>query len=762
MKRTIFCLAILCILLSAIGCGGGGGGNGTGKDVTSITLSASFKDVFATDIKAKATSLTQIRYRVSGPGMDAITGVAPISNNLVQFQLKVPNGLQRHFMIEALDKDNRVRYAGDARRDLIGEPVTIEITLINNLIIGTWGYVRLEHENTGAWSTKAGKITFNIDGSGLDAYQYNDNTNIGTLTEIFTFTTIPNQDGSFTVNYTIAGGSKKTRKYIISDNAQMMVMDGTDESERQRLRVFIKMDSSKTYSNADVIGDYYTIGYEHATLGANWPSYYSWSGITTFNGNGEFQTDITINADNIIIPDHGIYTYSVNPDGSTMDNSGYSGYLTADGKIGVLSRVTKPQQWSVNVAMRKADRTYSTADLAGTWVVTGFGEALNGNNVFSYIQVFTCNSNGECEITTKRLTNKRTDYVVATDSFVVSPDGSYGASFAYKAPSYAGALGNNGNTIILNRSFNPAELYVRRMSIGVKCSTCTNIITGLTGLSGNWLFYRTTQGETEEGPFCETITQTIGTGDAFAIAGEFKGSGSINGNQVQMSLNVDCGLQEQDSVSIIGTTDGNTMNGTFSMNGPCGNVSGTCRAIRGECIVSADTGLILEATVTPAYRGQNTYSVDAFQQICSPGPPPAFEFFGDHQASVTITARLRNPNTTNPPGNLTIEKYTVDYARSADSPGAPPIASDTRYRNIVIPQPTGTGSTTVTDSSVFLDLLRKAKYENDITSEQFSSGPAFINNYTATYTFQGKTEKGEVFSFKTQTDFQIGSFDYCQ
>jgi hypothetical protein len=587
ISNKILCLLFICILFMAIGCGGGsgsGGGSATSKDVSQITISASFKDVFATGMKAKATTLTQIRYRVSGAGMETINGIVPISNNLVEFQLKVPNGPQRHFIIEALDKDNRVRYAGDARRDLTGEPVVIEITLINNLIIGTWGYVRLHHENTGEWSTKSGKITFNIDGSGLDAYQYSDSMGTGTLNEIFTFTTTPNQDGSLTVNYTMAGGFKKTRRYIISDDAQMMVMDGTDEQERQRMRIFIRMDPSKTYTNANLQGEAYGIGYAYDMDKTLWPvQYVAWSGIKSFDGTGNCPFEITSNNEGTIMTGNFQDTYTLSSDGSIVfNNTKFTGYIGANDNLRIFSHVTSNNFWDILFGMKKGDRTYSTSDLAGTWVVVGFGRNSIAGKQFSQIAFWTCNSSGECALSIKRLIGSNIVYVSTNFSFSVLPDGSFGASLETGIPSYAAAIGNDGNTIIINRSFHQSSLQDGIMLVltGVRCSNCLNV-TGLTGLSGNWLFYRTPQGVAEIGPSCEMITQTIGTGDSFAVSGEFNGSGSINGDQVQITLNVDCG--DKGTATLSGTTDGNTMNGKYLLK--CGGVgeSGTWRALRGEC-----------------------------------------------------------------------------------------------------------------------------------------------------------------------------------
>ncbi len=174
-----------------------------------------------------------------------------------------------------------------------------------------------------------------------------------------------------------------------------------------------------------------------------------------------------------------------------------------------------------------------------------------------------------------------------------------------------------------------------------------------------------------------------------------------------------------------------------------------------------DTGVILEATIIPTYNATDTYSVDVFQQVCTVGPPPEFEVFTDHSAKVTISSRLLNPTSTFQPGTLYIDKYTVEFRRSTDSIGAPPIESDTRYKSIIITPPSGAGTNTLEDTLILVDLIRKDKYATDMLSGQFTSGLAYINNYTATYTFYGQNQFGDSFSFKAQIDFQIGSFDYC-
>ncbi|MFZ3137196.1 MAG: hypothetical protein WA126_07390 [Thermodesulfovibrionales bacterium] len=176
---------------------------------------------------------------------------------------------------------------------------------------------------------------------------------------------------------------------------------------------------------------------------------------------------------------------------------------------------------------------------------------------------------------------------------------------------------------------------------------------------------------------------------------------------------------------------------------------------------SENTGVKVDASVQGLYLGQPTYSVDAFPGICDLGPPPVYEDFTDHQATVTFTARLINPGSDFQAGKLYIEKYTVEFRRSSDSIGAPPIEFYPGFISIVIPAPIGGSEVTVTTDIRFVDLLRKAQYEEDMSSGMYSSGPAYLNNYTAIFTFEGQNEFGEKFKVKAQMDFQIGNFDNC-
>lgn len=175
-----------------------------------------------------------------------------------------------------------------------------------------------------------------------------------------------------------------------------------------------------------------------------------------------------------------------------------------------------------------------------------------------------------------------------------------------------------------------------------------------------------------------------------------------------------------------------------------------------------DIGVILDATITPIYNGKNSSSVDVVQQVCdSTVTPVKYEYMADHGATLAINARLINPNSKFQPGLLTIEKYTITFQRSTESAsiGAPPIESMVRYETFTITPPAGTAVSTATLSVSLVDLLRKAQYYTNVTSGQYTT--SILNNYNATYTFEGQDQIGTRFSFVVQTPFQIGSFDNC-
>jgi len=187
---------------------------------------------------------------------------------------------------------------------------------------------------------------------------------------------------------------------------------------------------------------------------------------------------------------------------------------------------------------------------------------------------------------------------------------------------------------------------------------------------------------------------------------------------------------------------------------------------------SQDTGVILDATIAPYYQTITnlTDSVDVVQDQCPSSTGTTFpEYFADHEALVTIRASLINQNATIQPATLTVEYFTIQYISSTDSIGAPPVELDTVYQTIVITPPTPAALVTPTPTLpvpptttlaqvVFFDLLRKQQYLAAVGGP-FSTH--IVNNYTAVYTFFGKNDHGDNFTFTAQTNFQVGDFNNC-
>jgi hypothetical protein len=98
----------------------------------------------------------------------------------------------------------------------------------------------------------------------------------------------------------------------------------------------------------------------------------------------------------------------------------------------------------------------------------------------------SCNADGSCSYNLRE--QRGLDFHLKSNelNLSVASDGSFGGSLATNAPSYAGALGNDGKTIVFNLSFDQDQSYKRSTFIGVKCSNCKDLsgINGDTNLDG--------------------------------------------------------------------------------------------------------------------------------------------------------------------------------------------------------------------------------------------------------------------------------------
>ncbi|MBI5098215.1 MAG: hypothetical protein HZB30_03115 [Nitrospirae bacterium] len=148
-----------------------------------------------------------------------------------------------------------------------------------------WAFQTIEHNNDG-WLVAGGVTTLYDDGTGTTTYNYNSNGSTGSNTENFTYSITPNPDGSMTMTNIFSDRTQISR-CVVSNNNKMIICDGTEDTNKQTLQINIKMDGSKTYTNADFIGDYYVIEYDYDSIGSDWPGHYvADSAIAITDGNG--------------------------------------------------------------------------------------------------------------------------------------------------------------------------------------------------------------------------------------------------------------------------------------------------------------------------------------------------------------------------------------------------------------------------------------------------------------------------------------------
>ena len=369
-------------------------------------------------------------------------------------------------------------------------PYMVSAATTADSLIGTWGYVALKHGNDDTWNSRAGSMTFNSDGTGSDSYASNANGTQGSGTETFSYAVTVHGDGSMTVIYTYPDRTGKQR-VILSDDGNTLVVDGTDDLSNQRWRTMGKMNTSG-YANADLNGEYYVMGYEYGKSG----DYVAKSGVIAFDGNGAFTFSGKANTNGIVSDITGESdAYSMGANGFFSLGNSNAGGLCGEKKAALVTSATA-DKLTKYVAMKKGDKAYSNSDLSGTWAISIFGD--NNNTTFqSAIGTATCDSSGVCKVSFREQDNGVVSYEAKSIVFSVSADGSFGASLGTGYPSYAAAIGNDGNMFVLNPSFGPdpngsAINNTRTLVVGLKCSACGDLTTPLvpmlafTDTDDNW------------------------------------------------------------------------------------------------------------------------------------------------------------------------------------------------------------------------------------------------------------------------------------
>ena len=358
-------------------------------------------------------------------------------------------------------------------------------TPISAILVGQWGFARLRHDNSGLWSIRNGIFTYNADGSGQTRWQENHNGITGTGGADWVWVAHRNPDGSTTVIRTATDGSIKTRRIVFSDNNNVMLLDGTDQTNRQRLRVAVRMTPNRQYDTSDLSGEYFGVEYAFSNPNKHRGS----SALVSFDGQGALTQNFIANENSLVTSGMTNQQIAVATDGSVaIDGSApvITG-ISAENNLVVSGSASAVDTWSLPFLMRRQDRVYSTADLAGTWAISSF-EDVGGTSYAAAFGSMTCDADGNCSPRFLLQTDGiRTQVVQTGPPLSLMSDGSFGTLLGLNVPAYAGALGNNGNTLFFNTSFGVTTS--RGLVIGVRCTDCTELHTGggpgLTRLTDN-------------------------------------------------------------------------------------------------------------------------------------------------------------------------------------------------------------------------------------------------------------------------------------
>lgn len=149
-------IAVISLLVSCGGGGGGGGSSSGGSSVVSITVPgvgqeasirvekntffAQAKTWFArilkpdTAVAAVPASIYKYSFAISGTGMNTITKDTLVAGRTeITESFTVPNGINRHFLVEGKNASGEVIYAGEISSDLNGAPIILSIEVFSML-----------------------------------------------------------------------------------------------------------------------------------------------------------------------------------------------------------------------------------------------------------------------------------------------------------------------------------------------------------------------------------------------------------------------------------------------------------------------------------------------------------------------------------------------------------------------------------------------------------------------------------------------------
>ena len=350
-------------------------------------------------------------------------------------------------------------------------------------LYGPWGFTFLTHNNTNSWKAEGGQIVFNPDGSGNVTTFRNSDGSVGNTSHLLTYSASVNPNGTLTLNLVAPDAGSYT--CILSDSLDMIFIDGTQDLSRQWIGVLIKLKDAP-YVNGDFNGEYNVVAYEHVHAPVIFK--YKTSALQINSaGLGAITGEGFTNDTGAWIPASQPFTVFNTYTFATFDSPFLSfvtgtspdvGTLSANGNMALWVQRGKalPDQniyYGLYFALKREARTYSNADLAGKWIVVGFGDSA-GTGFGSLIGAMHCDSFGQCQVAIKSQFNGSIIYDIGPSiTKTVATDGTFGLSYGPSSPSYAAVIGNNGNTLYLTNGFSsdpPPDS--RTVIIGLRCNDC--------------------------------------------------------------------------------------------------------------------------------------------------------------------------------------------------------------------------------------------------------------------------------------------------
>ena len=136
MKRL--CAIVVFVLMAMnLSCGGGGSSSSLSSGTTNVTIAlgntkaADLNGKLLTESASIPPEVASIRFAISAPDMATIERIVPVNGQVsLSETFTVPNGSNRHFVVDARDAAGHVNYTGDAFADMNGTAVSLPITMV--------------------------------------------------------------------------------------------------------------------------------------------------------------------------------------------------------------------------------------------------------------------------------------------------------------------------------------------------------------------------------------------------------------------------------------------------------------------------------------------------------------------------------------------------------------------------------------------------------------------------------------------------------